>query len=111
MPDCIFCKIVKGERPGRKVYEDDDIFAFHDNNPQAPTHILIVPKEHIPTIEDASPEMLGKLLKIATEIARSEGIAKKGYRTVINCGDYAGQSVYHLHVHLLGGRWLHWPPG
>lgn len=111
MTDCIFCKIIKGERHGRKVYEDDDIFAFHDNNPQAPVHILITPKEHTATIEDASPEMLGKLLKKTTDIAKEQGLSGKGYRTVINCRDYAGQSVYHLHVHLLGGRWFHWPPG
>lgn len=111
MPDCIFCKIATGEKQSRKIYENDEIFAFHDINPQAPFHILIIPKKHIPTIEDASPEMLGRLLKKATEIARDMGLSKNGYRTVINCGDYAGQSVNHLHVHLLGGRWFHWPPG
>jgi len=111
MANCIFCKIANGELPCRKVYEDDEILAFHDNNPQAPTHVLIIPKKHLPTIEDASPEMLGKLLSKVAEIAKELGISAKGYRTVINCRDHAGQSVPHLHVHILGGRWLHWPPG
>ena len=111
MKDCLFCKIARGEKPAKKVYEDDEIFAFHDINPQAPTHILLIPKQHLETIEDASPEMLGKLVAKASEIARDIGISEKGYRTVINCRDHAGQSVYHLHVHLLGGRWFHWPPG
>jgi histidine triad (HIT) family protein len=111
MKDCLFCKIITGEKPSRKIYEDDDIIAFHDINPQAPTHILIVPKQHVETIEDASPEMLGKLLRKATDLAREAGIAAQGYRTVINCREHAGQTVYHLHVHLLGGRWFHWPPG
>jgi histidine triad (HIT) family protein len=111
MKDCLFCKIANGEKPAKKVYEDDEIFAFHDINPQAPTHILLIPKQHLETIEDASPEMLGKLVAKASEIARDIGISEKGYRTVINCRDHAGQSVYHLHVHLLGGRWFHWPPG
>jgi histidine triad (HIT) family protein len=82
-----------------------------DNNPQAPTHLLIVPKEHIASIEEASPDMLGKLLAKAADLAKSAGLSSKGYRTVINFGDHAGQSVYHLHLHLLGGRWFSWPPG
>ena len=111
MPGCIFCRIAEHDLKADIIYEDDEITAFRDINPQAPIHILLIPKEHIPTIEEASPEMLGKLIKKATELAKSEGISENGYRTVINCRDYAGQSVYHLHVHLLGGRWFHWPPG
>jgi len=87
------------------------MLAFRDIHPQAPIHILLIPKEHIPTIEEASSEILGKLLSKAAELAKQEGISEKGYRTVINCRDQAGQSVHHLHVHLLGGRWFHWPPG
>ena len=111
MCNCIFCQIAKHQKKADIIYEDDTILAFRDIHPQAPIHILLIPKEHIPTIEEASPEILGKLLSKAAELAKKEGISAKGYRTVINCRDQAGQSVYHLHVHLLGGRWFHWPPG
>jgi len=111
MSDCIFCQIAQHQKKADIIYEDDDVVAFRDIHPQAPIHILLIPKEHIPTIEEAAPEILGKLISKATELAKKEGISEKGYRTVINCRDQAGQSVYHLHVHLLGGRWFHWPPG
>ncbi|MCP4580919.1 MAG: histidine triad nucleotide-binding protein [candidate division Zixibacteria bacterium] len=111
MPNCIFCKIAEHNLNADIIYEDNDIVAFRDLKPQAPTHLLLIPREHIPTIEEASPAILGKLMSKASELAKKEGISAKGYRTVINCRDYAGQSVYHLHVHLLGGRWFHWPPG
>ncbi len=111
MRECIFCKIAQHQGKAEIIYEDDEILAFRDIHPQAPIHILLIPKEHIPTIEDASPEIIGKLIRKATELAKQEGISEKGYRTIINCRDQAGQSVYHLHVHLLGGRWFHWPPG
>jgi len=111
MSNCIFCQVISRKKAATVVYEDAEIFAFNDINPQAPTHILIVPREHIATIEDASPDILGKLLAKATDLAKSGGLSAKGYRIVINFGDHAGQSVYHLHVHLLGGRWFSWPPG
>ena len=111
MTNCIFCKIIERQAPADIIYEDDDMIAINDIHPQAPTHILLIPKKHIPTIEDASPEMLGKLLAQGTQLAKKAGISEKGYRTIINCRDYAGQSVAHLHVHILGGRWFSWPPG
>jgi histidine triad (HIT) family protein len=112
--DCLFCKIAAGEIPAKLVYEDEDIIAFRDINPQAPTHILLVPRRHIATLNDlaASDAMLaGKLLLQAKALAEREGIAESGYRTVFNCNRDAGQSVYHIHLHLLGGRSLQWPPG
>jgi len=111
MTDCIFCKIIERQRPASIVYEDDDMIAINDLHPQAPTHILLIPKKHIPTIEEASPEILGKLISQGSVLAKEAGISAKGYRTVINCRQHGGQSVNHLHVHLLGGRWLSWPPG
>ncbi|MFA7666202.1 MAG: histidine triad nucleotide-binding protein [Burkholderiaceae bacterium] len=103
--DCIFCRIVRGEIPSRKVYEDDDILAFHDVNPHAPVHFLLIPKEHIDNLYDARPEhepMLGRMLGVAGELARREGAAD-GFRIVVNNGRVGRQEVYHLHVHVLGG--------
>lgn len=114
MDECIFCKIISGEIKSSKVYEDQRVYAFRDINPQAPTHILVVPKKHIPTLLDLSvgdEELLGYLFRVAGEIARKEGIAERGFRTVINCNAEAGQTVFHLHLHLLGGRVMNWPPG
>ncbi len=113
MSDCLFCRIARHEIPATTVQEDEQAIAFRDVNPQAPTHILVVPKKHIASLDDASPqdrELLGHLLLLARDLARSEE-ASSGYRTVINNGTGAGQSVFHLHLHLLGGRALRWPPG
>jgi histidine triad (HIT) family protein len=110
---CIFCKIVAGEI-GLPLYQDEDVTAFKDIQPQAPVHILLVPNKHIVSVSDASPEdqaLLGKLLLTAAKIAQVEGVAEGGYRLVTNSGAEAGQSVFHLHVHLLGGRRMSWPPG
>jgi histidine triad (HIT) family protein len=111
MTSCAFCKIIERALKADIVYEDDVMLAFKDIHPQAPTHILIIPKEHIPTIEEASPELIGKLVGKASDLAKQLGISEKGYRVLINCREHAGQSVYHLHVHLMGGRWFSWPPG
>jgi histidine triad (HIT) family protein len=113
MGDTIFGKIIRREIPADIVYEDDDVLAFRDLNPQAPVHVLFVPRRPIPTLDEATAEdaeLLGKLLLAAAAYARSEGLAE-GYRTVINCNEHGGQTVFHLHVHLLGGRHMHWPPG
>ncbi len=110
---CIFRQIIAGERPATKVYENETVCAFRDINPQAPTHILIVPKKHIPRLADVAAEdaaLMGEVLFAAKVVAEQEGIGD-GFRLVINNGARAGQSVYHLHVHLLGGRSLRWPPG
>jgi histidine triad (HIT) family protein len=112
--DCIFCKIARGEIPSNKVYEDDEFFAFRDINPVAPSHVLIIPRRHITHITDATPEdegLLGRMLLMANETARREGLVQKGFRYVINCGEEAGQLVPHIHMHLIGGRELGWPPG
>ena len=112
--DTIFGKIIRGEIPCDKVYEDEDYFAFKDINPAAPIHILIVPKKPIPMLTDATREdaaLLGGLLLVANRIAADLGIAEHGFRCVVNCGAGGGQLVFHLHVHLLGGRDLGWPPG
>jgi histidine triad (HIT) family protein len=113
MPDCIFCRIIRGEAPAKKVYEDERVFVFEDINPQAPTHVLIIPKKHIVGLKEAQAEdaeLIGYLHLVAAQIARERGI-ENGYRTVFNVGPRAGQSVFHLHLHLLGGRLLRWPPG
>ena len=113
MNDCLFCRIIRGEIPSKKIYEDEHTFAFEDINPQAPTHVLIIPKEHVGGLKEASleqAEIVGRCHLTAANIARQRGI-EEGYRTVLNVGPGAGQSVFHLHVHLLGGRSLHWPPG
>jgi histidine triad (HIT) family protein len=112
--DCIFCKIATGELPTDKVYEDDQALAIRDLHPQAPTHLLIIPKEHLESLNDASQsdeKILGHLMRLAPKIANQLGIAESGYRAVVNTGVEGGQSVFHLHVHLLGGRPLTWPPG
>ena len=112
-PTCIFCNIVQGQAPARIVYQDDDVTAFHDVNPQAPVHILIIPNRHIPSVAHVEPQdqtVLGQLFAVARQIAEQQNVAD-GYRLVINTGPSAGQSVFHLHVHLLGGRPMHWPPG
>ncbi len=114
MIDCLFCKIVEGEIPADIIYESDTAIAFRDINPQAPTHVLIIPRKHISTINDisaADQELIGTLFMAAKEIAANEGIAESGYRVVMNCNEGAGQSVFHIHLHLLGGRGLGWPPG
>lgn len=114
MADCIFCKMVNGTIKPNTVYEDDDVLAFRDINPQAPVHVLIVPKLHIATLNDIKPEhaaLVGKLYLAAKRVAEQDGIAADGYRTLINCNADAGQSVFHIHLHLLGGRTMHWPPG
>jgi histidine triad (HIT) family protein len=114
MSDTLFGKIAAGEIPADIVFEDEDILAFRDIGPQAPTHLLVIPRKPIPTLNDLEPgdaELVGKLFLVAKKIAADEGIAEAGYRTVINCNAAAGQSVYHLHLHLLGGRPMQWPPG
>jgi len=111
--DCIFCKIAAKDIPAEIVHEDADLVAFRDLNPQAPTHVLVIPRKHIPTVNDLEPgdaELVGKLFLAAKEIAAAEGLPE-GYRLVMNCGEAAGQSVWHIHLHLLGGRPLRWPPG
>ncbi|MGC9458077.1 MAG: histidine triad nucleotide-binding protein [Halothiobacillaceae bacterium] len=114
MSETIFSKIIRREIPADIVFEDDEILAFRDINPQAPLHVLIIPKKPIPTLDDLQPEdapLVGRLFVVATEIARQEGVAEAGYRTVFNCRADGGQEVYHLHLHLLGGRAMQWPPG
>jgi histidine triad (HIT) family protein len=114
MSDCVFCKIIQGEIPSRKVYEDDEFLAFYDLNPQAPVHFLVIPKKHIQNImetEAADTALLGRLLFKAQELAAANGCAEKGARFVINCKSHGGQTVDHLHCHVLGGRPLDWPPG
>ena len=114
MSDDLFVKIVNREIPANIVYETDEILAFRDVNPQAPVHVLIIPKERIATMNDLKEQhekMLGKLFLAAAEIAREEGIADEGYRVVMNCNQAGGQAVYHIHLHLLGGRQMSWPPG
>ncbi|MFZ0632501.1 MAG: histidine triad nucleotide-binding protein [Acidobacteriaceae bacterium] len=111
--DCIFCKIVAGQIPSKKVYEDESVFAFHDIDPKAPKHILVIPKKHLASLADVQTSdeaVLGHLLTTAATIARDHGLGK-GYRVVISTGPEGGQTVDHLHLHLLGGRQMHWPPG
>ncbi|WP_163832408.1 histidine triad nucleotide-binding protein [Spartinivicinus ruber] len=112
--DCLFCKIAAGEIPSNKVYEDEQIYAFHDINPGAPTHFLIIPKQHIATLNEASTEhqtLLGHMQLMASKLCKEMGLAEEGYRTVINCNKQAGQTIFHIHLHVLGGRALRWPPG
>jgi len=112
--DCIFCKIATGEIPADLIYEDDLVVGFRDLNPQAPTHVLLIPRKHIATLNDLQPEdeaIVGRLYTAAAKVAAQEGIAEQGYRTLINCNDDGGQTVFHLHLHLLGGRRMSWPPG
>ena len=114
MTECLFCKIISREIPADIVYENKGILAFRDINPQAPTHILIIPKVHIPTLNDLEShhaKMVGELILTAKNLAEKEGIAEEGYRTGFNCNAAAGQTVWHVHLHLLGGRTFTWPPG
>jgi histidine triad (HIT) family protein len=112
--NCLFCRIVAGELPARVIHRDDTIVAFHDVNPQAPVHVLVVPVEHIATLNDLTPghdALIGAMVRRAAAIAADLGLAARGYRTVFNCNREAGQSVFHVHLHLLGGRPMSWPPG
>ncbi len=114
MTKCLFCKMVTGEIQPDTVLETDDVLAFRDINPQAPTHVLVIPKRHIATINDIDiddAELIGKLYLAAAQVARNSGFAEEGYRAVMNCNSGAGQTVFHLHLHVLGGRALTWPPG
>jgi histidine triad (HIT) family protein len=112
--NCLFCKILSGDIPAEIVYESDTAIAFRDINPQAPTHVLIIPRKHIATINEIAEEdeaLVGSLYSAAREIAAAEGIAEDGFRAVMNCNEGAGQTVFHIHLHLLGGRSFAWPPG
>jgi len=114
MADCIFCKIASGEIDAKKVFEDEDLVAFEDIRPQAPVHILIIPRRHIATVNDLTDEdaeLVGRLVLAARRIAAERGIAESGYRLVLNCNRDSGQEVFHIHLHLLGGRKMTWPPG
>ncbi len=112
--DCLFCKIADKSIPSDIVYEDDKVVAFRDVNPQAPTHILIIPRQHIATLNDVSVDdnqLVGHIINTAKTIAANEGLANDGYRVAMNCNRHGGQTVFHIHLHLLGGRQLQWPPG
>lgn len=114
MSDCLFCGIIKGDIKGDIVYQDDSVVAFRDINPKAPVHIQIVPRKHIATLldlEEADKALIGEIFYVAAQLARDQGVSKDGFRVVANCGPGAGQSVYHIHFHLLGGRSFAWPPG
>lgn len=114
MSDCLFCKIVAGTIPAKKAFEDDECLGFHDIHPQAPTHVLVIPKRHVPTVNDLTHEderLLGHLFLAAARYAKAQGLADSGYRSVVNCNAHGGQTVFHLHVHLLAGRPMSWPPG
>ncbi|MFQ6614718.1 MAG: histidine triad nucleotide-binding protein [Fidelibacterota bacterium] len=114
MEKCLFCEIAAGSIPATIVHEDQQVVAFRDIHPQAPTHILIIPREHIPTLNDLSPDhasLMAAIFQCARKLARRDGIDQSGYRTVFNCNRDGGQDVYHLHLHLLGGRKMIWPPG
>ena len=111
---CLFCKIIDGDIPSDKVYEDDEVLAFRDINPCAPTHILVIPKKHISTMNDATAgdqQVLGKMMLVAKDIAAREGVDESGYRLTLNTNAEGGQAVYHIHLHLMGGRQMTWPPG
>ena len=111
---CLFCKIIAGEIPSKKVYEDDQLYAFEDINPQAPLHALIVPRQHIATLNDLTErddDLVGSMIRRAAAIAKDRGVEGSGYRTVFNTNRHAGQTVPHIHLHVLGGRALSWPPG
>src|SRR5262245_34929094 len=114
MPECLFCRIVNHEINATIVYEDDKVVAFNDINPQGPTHVLVVPRRHIETLNDLGPDddqLVGELVRRAAAIATQRGVAAGGYRTVFNTNREAGQTVFHIHPHLIGGRTMHWPPG
>ncbi len=111
---CLFCRIVSGEIPAKKVFEDDDVVAFEDINPQAPLHVLVVPRTHVATLNDLGDDhdrLVGVMVRRAAAIAEARGVSARGYRTVFNCNGDAGQTVFHIHLHVLGGRTLAWPPG
>jgi histidine triad (HIT) family protein len=111
---CLFCEIIAGRIPARVAYQDDAVLAFHDINPQGPVHILVIPKKHITSLTDMTPEddaLVGSLVRRARDLATEAGLAERGFRLVFNCGEEAGYSVYHIHLHLVGGRKLGWPPG
>jgi histidine triad (HIT) family protein len=112
--NCLFCKIIERKFPSKTVYEDESVLAFEDINPQAPIHILVIPKKHISTsleLEREDNELIGQLIQVANKIAKDRGVAKRGFRLVMNCNQEAGQTVFHIHLHLLAGRVMHWPPG
>lgn len=112
--DCLFCKVRDGEIPAKKLHEDDDVLAFDDINPQAPVHFLVIPKQHIATANELTAEhdaAVAKLLRIGAKLAKERGLGESGYRLVMNCQAGAGQSVFHIHLHVLGGRDMNWPPG
>ncbi|MGH8398411.1 MAG: histidine triad nucleotide-binding protein [Gammaproteobacteria bacterium] len=114
MKECLFCKMARGDIKPDMVMETDDLIAFHDINPQSPVHILVVPRKHISTLNEltsSDTELMGKLVMVASEIAQREGLATSGYRLVLNCNKGGGQTVFHIHLHLLGGRIMTWPPG
>jgi histidine triad (HIT) family protein len=111
---CLFCKIVAGEIPSKRVYEDDELLAFEDIKPEAPVHILVIPKRHIDSLNElqsSDDQLVGSMLRRAAAIAQDRGISESGYRTVFNCNSNAGQTVFHIHLHVLGGRRMSWPPG
>lgn len=114
MDDCIFCRIISGAIPSQRVYEDDQVLAIRDTNPQAPVHMLLMPKRHIASLGDVSDSegpLIGRIALVAASLARDEGLAARGYRLLTNAGPEGGQAVPHLHFHLLGGRQMGWPPG
>jgi len=114
MADCLFCRLAAGEIPASIVYEDAQLVAFKDITPQAPTHVLVIPRRHIATLNDLGPEdeaLVGEMTRRAAAIAKEQGLAERGYRVLFNCNADAGQTVFHIHMHLLGGRRLGWPPG
>ena len=114
MSDCLFCKIVEGKIPSKKVYEDEDVVAFDDIEPQAPVHVLVIPRKHVATLNDLAPEddaVAGKLLRVAARIAKERGISERGWRATVNVNRDAHQLVFHVHLHLMGGRSFGWPPG
>lgn len=111
---CLFCRIAAGEIPSQQVYSDDFVYAFHDINPTAPSHILVIPRKHLSSISDADAgdeSLMGKVLLAGQQIAKAQGLAEDGFRLVINTGQHGGQTVHHLHLHILGGRQMQWPPG
>lgn len=114
MSDCLFCQIIDGKIPSEKVYEDEDVLAFNDIHAQAPTHVLVIPKKHIASardLEEKDGALLGKIFAVINRVAADQGLAERGFRIVNNCGEDGGQTVHHIHFHLLGGRQLTWPPG
>ena len=114
MSDCLFCKIISGQIPATIVYQDDRLVAFRDINPQAPTHVLVVPRRHVASLNELTPDddaIVGEMVRRGAALAREHGHAERGFRTVFNCNADAGQTVFHIHLHVLGGRTLTWPPG